>query len=221
MENAELTRGMIDRESIIDRLGGIQVPSTQVGGIKWEHISTDCLPVFLYRTKTPKALIAANRFQLDTLRQIDQDCLKEVYIVEIARLMKHSNLTYCEDTIEKDRKFRHKKTRVMFNEKKAMMKDIITQLNRNRTAGDIAAAYKVSAFHVNQLAVKLRKPPYNFNIPTLRGFDEFNVFAEEIAKENPEFIKKPLAPRQTKSPAVALIDKIPVTKGHTGNGSHS
>ncbi len=198
MDYASLNRERIDRREIMDHLGGIEVPWSNVGGIRWDDISPDCLPVFLYKSKTPKAIIAANRFQMETIIKTDHEYVREVFIVEITRLMKHSNLMYCEDNIEKDRKFRHKKKRILSNEKKMMMKDIVQQLNRTRTAEDIAAAYKVTKSTVVQMAIKLRKSPYNFNIPTLRGYDEFNLFADEIAKENPGLVKKPMAQKSLK-----------------------
>lgn len=213
MDHATMSKGFLDRKGL-QEIGAIEVPWGQVGGIQWAHISKDCLPVIVYKSSAPKAVICANRFQLETLLKIDHEYVKECFIVEIVQLMKHSNLSYCEDMIEKDRKFRHKKKSLMAPEKKALMKDIITQLNRTRTAQDIAAAYKIATSSVIQMSVKLRKAPYNFNIPTIRGYDDFNVFAEEIAKENPSFVKKPLASKPNKIPIKLHSVKIAHVNGN-------
>lgn len=206
MDHATLSKGYYDRRAILDELGGMEVPGGSIAALRWDDISKDCLPVFLYKCATPKGVIASNRMQLDHLRKTDHEFNRELYIVEISRLMKHSNLEYCEDTIEKDRKFRHKKKKLLSNTKKAIMKDIVQSLNKTRTAAEIAAQYGTSAFNINQIASRLRKE-YNFNIPGARGFDEFGAFASELAKESPELIRKPLAKGQ---PATAVISKLPL-----------
>lgn len=192
MDYATLEREVIKREDIINRLGGVEIPWGHVAALDWEDISKDCLPIIVYRSKDPEAKVCANRMQLDAIRKDNPPILRECYIVEIPRIMKHSNLKYCEDLIELDRKFKHKRKKILSNQKKLMMKDIVENLNRSKSAADIAAAHGTSAFNVTLMATKLRKQ-YNFNIPGARGNGEFAMFAAEIAKERPELINKPLA----------------------------
>lgn len=199
MEQATMSKGFLERRAL-QEIGGVEVPWGQVMALRWDDIPKDCLPVILYKSTTPKAVICANRVQLDSVRKNDHEFVRECFIIEIHRIMKHSNLTYCEDTIEMDRKFKHKKKKLLSNTKKLLMKDIVQTLNRTRTANEIAASYGTSHFNVNIMANKLRRPPYNFNIPGARGTSDFDFFAAEIARENPDLIKKPLA---SKVPAVS------------------
>lgn len=212
MEYATMSRSHMDRKAMFE-MGAIEVPWGSFLTLHWDDISKDCLPVIVYKSSTPKAIICANRLQLDSVRQENETHVRECYIVEIARIMKHSNLTYCEDNIERDRKFRHKKKKILSNTKKLMMKDIVQNLNRTRTAAEIAATYGTNAFNVNILAGKLRQAPYNFNIPGARGFDEFAVFAAEIAQENPGLVRQPLA---SKKPPITIppTKKVLLSNGH-------
>lgn len=193
MEQATLSKGFLERRAIVE-IGGVEVLWGHVGALRWDDIPKDCLPVVLYETTNPKAVVCANRMQLDTIRKMDNEFVRKCFIVEISRILKHSNLTYCEDTIEKDRKFPHKKRKLLSNTKKLIMKEIVQSLNRSRTAEEIAATYGTSKVSINLMADKLRKPPYNFNIPGARGFDEFATFAKEIAAENPELVRRAPAP---------------------------
>lgn len=190
MDYPSMNKGFYERRALID-LGAVEVPNGSLGVLSWEEIPKDCLPIFSYKTSAPKALIAANRMQLETLRNADKDVVREVYIGEIDRIRKHSNLEYCLDMVEMDRKIgRRKKKRLLGNTQRALVRDIVENLNRSKTVEDIAAAYGTSKVNVNLMAVRLRKAPHFFRIPGAKGYNEFDVIAQQLAKERPELVQQ-------------------------------
>lgn len=193
MNTPSMSSGYWERKGLM-QLGAVEVPSIQ--NLEWDVIPRDFLPVFLYRTAAPKALIAANRFQLDELKKIDKDVHRECYILEIKKIRTHSNLDYCADDIEMDRKYPRRKKKLLTNTTKQLLTDIVENLNRSKTASELAAFYKTSVSNVNLLAVKLRKE-YNFKIPGARGFSEFDAMAKQLVKDHPEMIMQPLAKKDS------------------------
>lgn len=211
MDYAELKNEYLDVEhhghKIKNELGGMEIPGGNLGYLQWAQIPEDCLPVVLVSSKQPKGLICLNRYQLKEQIAKRHEHLTYFFTVPISRLMPidKSNLEYFTNKVEADRKMGRRKRELLPEDvRKAMIEDIAVNLNRGRSAGDIAATYGTTAANVKLVATNLVKK-YKFNIPGIavgKG-KMFDVWAKQLAENNPQLLSAPLAPHK---PQINIVE---------------
>lgn len=75
-------------------------------------------------------------------------------------------------------------------EREAIMTEIAKNLNRTKTARELAQEYNISVTSIWSMSRRLRKSPYNLDIPTQTTLGDFHTIAERIVKNNPGLVKK-------------------------------